>query len=144
MKDVDHKIDVVEDNPPTLLQSFGVGGSLAVFGERLKHMLCDSPHVGVRRARRDDEVVRHVGDAVQVEDDDVIGFVVEADRRRAARQIGLLGDREGGGTLPYAPEVIQGWPSPYSVGHTKGSNTPKRITPRSAGRQSDTNQNNGE
>ena len=42
-----------------------------------------SADVRVRRAARDDEEIRHVGDAAQVEQHDVLRLVVDGDLRRA-------------------------------------------------------------
>ncbi len=78
MEYVNYEIEEIEQDPAALLQSFGVmHGQSRLFHLR-DHVLAYRPHVSIGSSARDDEVVRHVGDAGQVEKYDVIGFHIEA------------------------------------------------------------------
>lgn len=78
MKNVNYEIEKIEQNPASLLQSFGVMHGHSRLFHLPDHVLAYRSHVGVGSSARDDEVVRHVGDAGQVEKDDVVGFHIEA------------------------------------------------------------------
>ena len=78
MEDVNYEIEEIEQDPATLLQSFGVmHGQSRLFHLR-DHVLAYRPHVSVGSSARNYEVVRHVGDAGQVEEYDVVAFHVQA------------------------------------------------------------------
>ncbi len=78
MEYVNYEIEEIEQDPAALLQSFRMVDRHSHFFHLRDHVLAYRPHVSVGSSARDDEVVRHVGDAGQVEKYDVVGFHVEA------------------------------------------------------------------
>ena len=78
MEDVNYEIEKIEQYPAALLESLAVVHVQTGFLHLRYHMLADRSHVGVGGSARDDEVIRHVGDALQVEKDDVVRFHVLA------------------------------------------------------------------
>jgi hypothetical protein len=59
----------------------------------LHHVLGNRPRVRIRCAAGDEEEVRHVGHAAQIEQNDVEGFGVEGDLRGALHELERVGCR---------------------------------------------------
>jgi hypothetical protein len=93
MEDVHDEVDVVEQRPAALLEPLGVVHRQPGLLQLEHHVLRYRAHVRVRAAAGDDEEVGHVGDALEVEQDDVAGLEVERQQGGAARR---LGGQDGG------------------------------------------------
>src|SRR5512137_1624858 len=93
--DVDHHVAVVHDDPAAglvpLHRDLGVAGLL----ERLVHVVGDGPGLAVGVSAHQDQVVGVGGEAADVEDQHVLGLLVEAggghQERGVAPRVGLVG-----------------------------------------------------
>ena len=85
MKDVNDKIHEIEQNPAALLQPFGVMDGVSLLLELSDEMFADGPHVRVRGAAGDDEVIGHVRYALKIEQDYIVRFHVQAKLRGELR-----------------------------------------------------------
>lgn len=83
MEHMHDKIDKVEQHPSPSLQSLGMMDLEALFPQHFNNVFPYRPDMCVRSPACDYEVVRHVGDAVQVQHYDVVGFHVETQVRGA-------------------------------------------------------------
>ena len=86
MKDVHDEIDEVEEDPAALFESLDVMCGRTFFLQIFYHVLTDGTDVSVRRAARDDEKIRHVGDTPQIQKDDILSLIIQRDLRGALRQ----------------------------------------------------------
>jgi hypothetical protein len=76
MKDVHDEIDEIEEHPATLFEPFNVVRGRTFFLQIFYQVLTDRSDMGVRCAACDDEKIRHVGNAPQIQKDDILSFVV--------------------------------------------------------------------
>src|SRR5258708_13519742 len=81
MEDVHHEIYVVQQHPSSLSEPLDMMRHHPARRQRLHEMLRHAPHVGVRRARNDDEVVGRGRQAPQIEHRGVDRLAV-GERRR--------------------------------------------------------------
>ena len=76
-EDVDHEIDVVEQNPVAGALALDVaGGHAQLLGEPVLDLLGDGNHLAVGGAVTDDEVIGEIAPAVKIENDDFLGLLV--------------------------------------------------------------------
>lgn len=78
MEDVNYEIEEVEQYPAALLQPFSVMHAQSRLLHLRDHVLADRSHVGIGGPARDDEVVSHVGNALQVQEHYIVRFHVLA------------------------------------------------------------------
>jgi len=76
VKNVHHKIDVVQQCPPTSSHSLLVMGMAICFQHRLDHPFRKCANMCVGRSRRQNEVVGRIAQTAQVENDNVHRLVV--------------------------------------------------------------------
>jgi len=74
---VDHKIDVIQEDPLAFFVSFDVQGASSQFAESFFDAFGDRLVVAAGGAGADDEVVGERTDFVQVDDDDILRLFVE-------------------------------------------------------------------
>jgi len=86
VKDVHDEIDEIDEDPTTFLEPFNVVRGRTFFLHFFDQVLTDRPNVGVRRAARDDEKIRHVGDTPQIQKDDILSLIIQRDLGGALRQ----------------------------------------------------------
>src|SRR5437867_8087094 len=67
MKDVHHEIHVIQQHPPTLCEPLDMMWHDTTRRQRVHEVLRHAPHVGVRGARHDDEVIGGRRQAAQIE-----------------------------------------------------------------------------
>ena len=72
-------VDEIQKDPASLRRAFHMVHRRAEFLHFFGQVLADRPDVRIGRAAGDDEEIRHVRDTPQVEQDDVVRLVVEAD-----------------------------------------------------------------
>ena len=88
MKQMNDEVEIVQQHPAPLRQTFCVMHRRTVLPKSFLDMFAERAHMGVGRTARDDEVVRHVRDAFEAQDDDVIRLVVQQNRGGALRELG--------------------------------------------------------
>src|SRR5688500_1370995 len=76
VEDVNDEIHKTEQYPASLLKPFRMVHAYPLFLQHRNHVLPYGPDVCIGSATRDHEIVRHVGDALQVQQYDVVGFHV--------------------------------------------------------------------
>jgi len=91
MEEMDDEVDEVEEHPTTFLESLDVMHRESFFLQLRDDVLTERPHMGIGGSARDEEEIGHVCHSAQIEEYDVLSFVVDGDL------CGALGKREGVG-----------------------------------------------
>lgn len=80
------EIDKIEQHPASTLQPFGVVHFEPFLSHCFDDVLTYRSDVSVRSATSNHEVIGHISDALKVQQDDVVGFHVEAQLRGPVRR----------------------------------------------------------
>ena len=83
MKDVYYEIHKVHQRPPALGQPFDVVGLESALFHLFSDMFSNCSHVSVGRAAGDHETIRHIRDAVEIKDHNIVGFQIQTERGRS-------------------------------------------------------------
>src|SRR6188508_801095 len=83
MKDVYHEIDKVHERPPALRQPFQMVGLKSALFHLFSDMFGNGSYVSVRRAAGDHETIRHVRDAFEIQDHNIVGLQIQTERGRS-------------------------------------------------------------
>src|SRR6266496_1634227 len=73
---VDDEINEIEQHPTSLLQPFSMMNPHSLFFQLRDQVLAHCSDMRIRGSAGDDEVVRHIGDTFQIQENDVVGFHV--------------------------------------------------------------------
>ncbi len=84
------KVNEVEQHPAPSLQTFRVVNLESFLSQHFNYVFPYRPDMCVRSSARNDEVVGHVGDAVKIQQYNVVGLHVEAQARGSLCSVGYI------------------------------------------------------
>ena len=86
MKYVHDEVDVIQEHPASLLEPLDMRGRRAFLLHVLEHVLADRTDGRIRSAAGNEEEVGHVRHPSEIEEDDVLRFVIQRDLGGSLRE----------------------------------------------------------